>query len=220
MRRLRLVAYRQVAVDFSHLDRPAPVVVASAKHSAACPQEDSHDIASARSSSMADDISHDFAVRDNVEEVFEETIGHDSSHDSRSGQDAVLGGPVGQTLKAQDVDHEASCYQGCSVDHEASDFNVESSSSRRWLAMRYPIQARLSPISRRRLNEGSHVIADGAVKLLARLNRRDSIVKTAADVKMSEVEKVNEDVENRGGGSSSNPGDTMALPAVSSDPAV
>ncbi|CAK0814568.1 unnamed protein product [Prorocentrum cordatum] len=81
-----------------------------------------------------------------------------------------------------------------------------------------PLEARLRPISRRRHKESSHVIADGAVKLLARLNRRDT-VKTAADVKMSEVEKDNEDVENRGGGSSSISVDTMALPAVSSDPA-
>eukprot|EP00959_Pyramimonas_sp_CCMP1952_P278854 5830646-Pyramimonas_sp.AAC.1 len=60
---------------------------------------------------MADDISEDIAVRDDVEDVVEETVVHGSSHDSRSGQDAVLGGPVGQTLKAQDFDHEASCYQ-------------------------------------------------------------------------------------------------------------
>eukprot|EP00959_Pyramimonas_sp_CCMP1952_P394580 8267405-Pyramimonas_sp.AAC.1 len=111
---------------------------------------------------MADDISQDVAVRDDVEEVVEATLRrlvvHGSSHDSRSGQDAVLGEPVGQTLQAQGVDHEASCYQGSSVDHEASDFHVESVSSR---LVRFddrspvacyemPPRARLRPISRLR----------------------------------------------------------------------
>ncbi|CAK0804078.1 unnamed protein product [Prorocentrum cordatum] len=95
MRRLRLLAYLPVAIDFFHLDRPALVVVVSTKHTAACPQEGSHDITFVRSSSMDDAISQDIAVRDDVEEVVEETVVHGSSRDSRSGQDAVLGGPVG-----------------------------------------------------------------------------------------------------------------------------
>jgi len=44
-------------------------------------------------------------------------LGYSLGIPGSSGQDAVLGEPVRQTLKAQVVDHEASCYQGSSVDH-------------------------------------------------------------------------------------------------------
>ncbi|CAK0899361.1 unnamed protein product [Prorocentrum cordatum] len=168
----------------------------------------------------------------------------------RSGQDAVLGGPVGQTLKAyQDVDHEISCYHSSSVDHGASDFHVGSSSSRRvqfddrpsLVSYEMPLQARLRPISRKPKKKtmscrsghddvlgepvgqtlktqrvdhevahvGSHVpvpaqtAADVKMSELEKDNDDNmsvvfAPVKSAADVKMSEVEKENEDVEIRG----------------------
>ncbi|CAK0804077.1 unnamed protein product [Prorocentrum cordatum] len=93
---------------------------------------------------LAGDISYDVAVHDDAEEVVEETVVHDSSQDSlqdrgvdetasqdlpsldlcgeslagdgRSGQETVLGEPVRQTLKAQEL------YEGpaVSVSHVSS----------------------------------------------------------------------------------------------------
>eukprot|EP00959_Pyramimonas_sp_CCMP1952_P433375 9075481-Pyramimonas_sp.AAC.1 len=73
MRRLRLVARRQVAIEFFQLDRAAPVIVLSTKHTSACPQEGSHDIAYVRSFFVAADIWCDSALRN----ALEVTVSHD-----------------------------------------------------------------------------------------------------------------------------------------------